>query len=101
MQMRTRMHHAIAHATLIGMALVAARAIPTMAEPPTARAAAHPPQVLVRRVTTLDAHGHAVHVFGPGSVIQLRIQWTVRAARPVPARQPPGQWLTPARRRCA
>lgn len=80
--MRTSMRHAIAHATLIGMALVAARAIPTMAEPPTARAAAHPPQVLVRRVTTLDAHGHAVHVFGPGSVIQLRIQWTVRAAPP-------------------
>jgi hypothetical protein len=36
--------------------------------------------VIVWQVTTLDARGHVAHVFGPGSNIQLRIQWVVRGA---------------------
>jgi hypothetical protein len=47
-----------------------------------ATAAARPPQVNVRRVATLDVHGSAAQVFGPGSTIQLRIQWTVRSVGP-------------------
>ena len=60
--MRARTRHAIAHAVLIGGALVAAGPFPAVAGPPTAHAAAHPLQVLVRRVTTLDAHGHIAHM---------------------------------------
>jgi hypothetical protein len=48
--------------------------------------AAHPPDITVRRLTTLDARGHVAHVFRPNSKITLRIQWTVRYA-PRSARQ--------------
>jgi len=65
-----------------GLALTAASLIPAVGAPPAAHAAARQPMVIVRRVTTLDAHGRSTHVFGPGATIQLRIQWTVRDAPP-------------------
>ena len=55
--------------------------LPALTAPPLVRAA-RPPRVIVWRVTTLDAGGHIAHVFGPGSKIQLRMQWIVRGAAP-------------------
>jgi hypothetical protein len=78
--MRARPGHAIAHAALATVALAAGGPLPAMAGGPAAHGAPRPPEVIVRRVTTLDAHGHPAHVFRPGSTIQLRIQWTVRHA---------------------
>jgi hypothetical protein len=65
-----------------GLVLTAAGLMAAVGAPPAAHAAARQPVVIVRRVTTLDAQGHNAHVFGPGSTIQLRIQWTVRDAPP-------------------
>jgi hypothetical protein len=69
-------------AALAGLVCVAAGTVPALGAPPAARS----PQVNIWRVTTLDAGGHLAHVFGPGSRIQLRIQWIVRGA-PSGARQ--------------
>ena len=79
--MRVRSCYAIARAALVSVAFLTAVPIPTVIGLPSAHAAS-PLQVVVRRVTTLDAHGHIAHVFGPGSAIQLRIEWKVRGAPP-------------------
>ncbi len=54
---------------LIGTTLV-------LAAPRPAHASAGP-QVIVRHVVALDARDHMSSVFHPGSVIRLRIQWSV------------------------
>lgn len=74
--MRSIKRSAIALVALVGIC-----AIPLLRGVPLVRAA-HGPEVVVRRVTTLDARGHVGTVFRPASTIGLRIQWIVRNAPP-------------------
>ncbi len=79
--MTTHMSHA--QYTRIGLTIVAMASAGALVAPTTYPAyAASQLQVVVRRVTTLDARGHVAHVFYPGNEIHLRIQWTVRGAAP-------------------
>lgn len=81
MTLHIRQRRAVGPAVWGSLILLLVSALPSVVAV-RANAATQQPRVIVRRVATLDAHGHAAQVFVPGSTIQLRIQWTVLAVAP-------------------